>query len=146
MTHKVNWTQALFLFFFGLYALAGGIYTLVRGPLGPRSLLTVVGIVFSCACIYVGIRYKRLIATAPRRIEQLVYVGAGLTTLSIGVSIVLGPSPSLVGVPSIMSRVLFGGFLLGVLAGALVIWLAILKSVQFQASLERERDAAAGSA
>jgi hypothetical protein len=69
---KMSGTQAVILFYFGVFGFVLNVYTLLSRPFAPRYLATILAVAFDVACIYVGVRFKYLIATAPARVEQLV--------------------------------------------------------------------------
>lgn len=124
------------MFLFGLLVLVADVRSLVRGPFTPWSWSLVFGVGFSIACVYVGIRYRYFVATAPPH-ERLIWVGVVFTGFKGVVSIARTLSELAANGASPVDRLLYVLFLLGTLALAIGLWLLVLGSVRFHADQAR---------
>ena len=70
--------------YFVLSALLSGainIWALLRGEPGVGTVISLIGIGFAVAYLYVGVRLRQLLSTAPRQITNLLIAGAGFLVL-----------------------------------------------------------------
>ncbi len=70
--------------YFVLSALLSGavnLWALFRGELGIGTAISLIGVGFAVAYLYVGVRLRQLLSTAPRQITKLLIAGAAFLVL-----------------------------------------------------------------
>jgi hypothetical protein len=118
--------------YFILSALLSGamnVRALLGGEGGVGAILAVLGIAFAAAYLYVGLNLRRLLATAPGRIANLLIAGAVFLVLLLLLGLMSGTA---------------GGALPFVTIGLLITWYLFVNVRRLAAESHRDAAAVAG--
>jgi hypothetical protein len=85
--------------YFVLSSLVSGaidVATLTRGAVGITAMSAVVGLCFAVALMYVGIRLRHLLRSAPGRVTGLLVAGLALLVVAFVYDLIVGAPPRFV--------------------------------------------------